>query len=97
MGAKLRHKHRMDALGAILDYQFTAWESGEDALPECFATIYKPFSEHGSRVARLMAAIDAQNAQAILQDSSTDDAEEEASLVSTDPLSPTATDLAQAA
>jgi hypothetical protein len=61
MGSKLRRKQRLDALGKVLEYQYYAWESGIDVRPESLARVYSSYSDHSSRVARLMACIDEQS------------------------------------
>jgi hypothetical protein len=70
LGSKLRRKQRLDALGKVLEYQYYAWESGIDVRPESLARVYSSYSDHSSRVARLMACIDEQSLDELKDDPS---------------------------
>lgn len=59
-GARLRSKHRREAVGAVLEYQLLETESGIDRNDEKIAKLYCAQTEHCARIAQLMATIDAQ-------------------------------------
>ncbi len=59
-GARLRQKHRRDALGAVLEYQSLECESGVERNVDRIAQVYTSNTKQSAQVAQLMAAIDAQ-------------------------------------
>lgn len=59
-GARLRYKHRRDAMDAVLEYQSLETESGIERNDDKISKVYADHTEHCTRVAILMATIDAQ-------------------------------------
>lgn len=61
-GARLRCKNRRDAMQAVMEYQSLETQSGIGRNDEKIAQIYAEHTKHSTRVALLMATIDAQAA-----------------------------------
>jgi hypothetical protein len=63
MGARVREKHRRDAVSAVLEYQSLLWEAGVESNnnDQNLARVYSHHTDHSARVAHLMAVIDEQN------------------------------------
>lgn len=67
LGARIYEKHRVDALEEVLEYQFFHQDSGVD--PDRLAQAYSEYTAHSMRMARLMARIDADFKDEIIEES----------------------------